>query len=459
MTMAHWIYLLGAAAIIGVMLTRKDVVVPALLAVLGVGWAYKGGFIEGLVAGLATVYNANIKAANELFGIILLIAFMVSMLNALKQTGADKKMVAPIKKLMVNGHVAYWVLFVATAVISTAFWPTPAIPLVAAVLMPAAAAAGLPPVGIAVAVTLAGQGMALAGDALMRVAPSISAGGAGIPDQVDAIANKGIVLTLIIGAIASVLCYMAIAKSIKKPSEVVEETSDAEAASETPAAPYAGALAIMTIVGFLLVVVAMIGLDLKGGDAGALVGGTAAVLMLIASFVHHGAEALNEVADRLKEGFGFAMKIMGSIIPIAAFFFMGGEGFSAAVLGEKAPGFLFDMVALVQGSIPNNAFMAAFGVLLVGILTGMDGSGFSGLPLTGALAGALSLGTGADVTMLAAVGQMGAIWTGGGTIVAWSSLVAVAGFAGISAQEVVRKTFLPVVLGMTIATILGVIIW
>ncbi|HYF93870.1 MAG TPA: hypothetical protein VD969_16780 [Symbiobacteriaceae bacterium] len=459
MTLAHWVYVLGAVAVLVFMGLRKGVVFPSIIATFAVGWAYKGGFFTGIIGGGTAIYNASIVAAKELFGIILLIAFMVGMLNALKKTGADLKMVTPIKKLMVNGHVAFWVLFIATAIISTAFWPTPAIPLVAAVLMPAASAAGLSPMGIAIAVTLAGQGMALAADALMRVAPSISAKAAGLADA-SPVYGKAIVLTLVIGAISAVWLYFMIRKEIKTPEQAGAENKVAASTEkkvvETAAA---GPLAILTVAAFVLVVVAMIGFEIKGGDAGALIGGTAALIMLIATFVHYGNEAWEEAADRLKEGFGFAMKIMGSIIPIAAFFFLGGPDHSAAVFGEGAPGFLFDIVKILQNHIPNNAMIAAFGVLLVGILCGIDGSGFAGLPLTGALSGALATGTSIDPAMLAAVGQMGSVWTGGGTIVAWSSLVAVAGFAGVSAEDLARKNFIPVMTGMIIATILAVILW
>ncbi|HEY3368282.1 MAG TPA: hypothetical protein VGK74_24785, partial [Symbiobacteriaceae bacterium] len=77
MTAAHWIYLLGAVAILGVMAARKGVVIPSLIATFALGWAWKGGFVSGIIAGASAIYNANIGAAKELFGIILLIAFMV----------------------------------------------------------------------------------------------------------------------------------------------------------------------------------------------------------------------------------------------------------------------------------------------------------------------------------------------------------------------------------------------
>src|SRR5699024_9207755 len=93
-----------------------------------------------------------------------------------------------------------------------------------------------------------------------------------------------------------------------------------------------------------------------------------------------------------------------------------------------------------------------------GIITGLDGSGFSGLPLTGALAASLE-NSSIDASTLAAIGQMGSIWTGGGTIVAWSSLIAIAGFCGVSVMDLVRKNFLPVMVGLFITTIAPVIIF
>lgn len=471
---AHIIYALGAITVVVAMLFRKGVIIPSLVTTFLLGWAYKGGFGEGIIAGLAAIYNANIMAAKELFSIILLIAFMVGMLNALKELGADRKMIAPIQRIMVNGHAAYWILFIATALLSTAFWPTPAVPLVAAVLIPVALRVGLPPMGIAIAITLAGQGMALSADALMQVAPALSAKAAGMPQLSEAIWIKSIILTLIVGGVASIISYVRIAKTIKKPKgqgqldeldEKYFEEGEAEAAATLEFMPQkesgvtATFFAIFTIVMFLLDIVAMSMFDIKGGDAGALIGGTAAIIMLVATIVRHRGEAFEEIGERLTEGFGFAIKIMGSIIPIAAFFFLGGQEHSTAVFGEGAPGFLFDIVEGMQAYIPSNEFIAAFGVLLVGIVCGIDGSGFAGLPITGALAGALSHGTGIDTSMLAAVGQMGSIWSGGGTFIAWSSLIAVAAFIGVSPIELARKNFLPVMIGLILATILAVVIW
>jgi len=171
LTAAHWIYLLGIVVIIGVMVARKNVVVPAVAATFFTAWAFTGN----LATGLSSVFNASLVAASELFSIFLIIALMTSLLGALRAMGADKRMVAPFQKAMHNGTAAFLVIFGVTYLISLFFWPTPAVPLIGAILLPAAIRAGLPAMGGAVAIAIAGQGMALSSDYVIQVAPGLSA--------------------------------------------------------------------------------------------------------------------------------------------------------------------------------------------------------------------------------------------------------------------------------------------
>ena len=54
---------------------------------------------------------------------------------------------------------------------------------------------------------------------------------------------------------------------------------------------------------------------------------------------------------------------------------------------------------------------------------------------------------------------MGAVWTGGGTLVAWSSLIAVAGFARVPVFQIVRTAMIPVLTGLAVSTVCAVLIW
>lgn len=507
LTAAHWLYLAGVIAIVVTMIFRANVVVPAILATFLVALAYSGSLLTGLTA----VFNGSLVAAKELFNIFLVIALMTSLLQALRSLKSDVRMVEPFRKVMVNGHVAFFVLAAITYLISLFFWPTPAVPLVGAILLPAAILAGLPAMGAAIAIAIAGQGMALSSDYVIRVAPGISAKAAGAGVQMASVADKAMVLSLITGIIALIVGYFLIRKSIAAPGEqhllrweqgetltenlkaveaqvgsfdkteiaqaIVEREpigTEKEVAAALKSLPsgketWSKVFAVVTPIAFLLIVCAMVapkfvsGLpELKGGDAAALVGGTAGILLIFATLASEGRKFLDVTADHIIEGFVFAFKAMGAVLPIAGFFFVGAPETAVGILGvpagTKPPSLLFELVQAGQSWIPNNHFFVAFGVLIVGMITGIDGSGFSGLPLTGALSGALGPTVGMDPATLAAIGQMGAVWTGGGTLIAWSSLIAVTGFARVNVLEAVRVIFWPVILGLAISTIAAVLI-
>jgi hypothetical protein len=65
---------------------------------------------------------------------------------------------------------------------------------------------------------------------------------------------------------------------------------------------------------------------------------------------------------------------------------------------------------------------------------------------------------GFDVSTLAAIGQMGSVWTGK-TLTAWSALAAVASFARVPVLQAVRHLLLPVVAGLLISTLVAIVIW
>ncbi|WP_424813050.1 hypothetical protein [Roseococcus sp. YIM B11640] len=503
----HYVYLIGVFAIVASMALRANVVVPAILATFAVAFAWSGNLISATIA----LFNGSLVAAKELFSIFLVIALMTSLLNALRALGADEKMVRPFRRIMTNGHIAFVVLAAMTYVISLFFWPTPAVPLVAATLLPAAIVAGLPALGAAVAIAIAGQGMALSSDYVIRVAPGISARAAGIPEMANVIADKALVLSLVTGAVALGLGYLAIRARIQAPSErhltawqsgatlgesLAEQREEiapnigsfdksvialqaaegapaaslSAAAAEPPASPWTTRMAILTPAVFGLLILFMLapklipGMpELKGGDAAALVGGTAALLMLVATFAADGGKAMHTTADHIIDGLVFSFRAMGTVLPIAGFFFLGAAEFSGSILGlpssTRGPDLLFEVIRASEHLIPHSPTVVAFAVMIVGMITGIDGSGFAGLPLTGALAGALGPVAQIDPTTLAAVGQMGAVWTGGGTLIAWSSLIAVAGFARVPVLDAVRILFLPVVAGLALSTIVAVVLW
>ncbi|NHN29511.1 hypothetical protein [Paenibacillus agricola] len=482
-TISHVLYALVTVGVILVMLFKRGVIIPTLIGTFLIGWIYKGSVVSGFQA----VYNANLTAAKELFTIFLIITFMVALLASLRDIGADRRMVQPIQKLMVNGHIAFFVLAFVTYVISLFFWPTPAVPLIGALLIPAAIRVGLPAMGAAMAIALAGQGMALSSDYVMQVAPMLSAKGAGI--STGAVADKAMILSLITGAVSLSGAYLMHRKAINKfvhtpdisqpqaptiKTQMTVEYLEAAAAIETvdpTVHKWSKFFAVLVPLSMLGVIVVMAASKFggtsmggfEGGDGAAFIGGVAVILLILACTVFSKVKALDSISEHLIEGFVFAFKAMGPVIPIAGFFFLGNADFSKSILslgeGVAPPAFLYDLVMSIQYAIPSNSFITAFGILAIGIIAGLEGSGFSGLPLTGSLSGALAPTVGMDASVLAAIGQMGSVWSGGGTLIAWSSLVAVAGFAGVSAIDLARKNFLPVIVGLSVSTVIAIMVW
>ncbi|VEF49699.1 putative transport protein [Bacillus freudenreichii] len=480
MTLAHWLYLLVTVVVIATMLFRRGVVLPIIIGTFLVAAVYKGNIVSGFQA----VFNANLVAAKELFSIFLIISLMIALLNALKGLGADQKLIMPLQKVMVNGHVSFLILFATTYVISLFFWPTPAVPLICALLVPAAVRAGVPVMVAAMVVVISGQGMALSSDYIIQVAPVISASAAGIDKAL--ITDKLMVLSLITGFSALSIVYFSARKAMSKKTATSEEgmkmqesffeevgelaaTVEEDAEIVQRKERWGKAFAFIVPLSMLAVMIYMFQFKISGGsgfegtDGAAFVGGVATILLVLATIALNRIQALDQISEHLTDGFVFAFKAMAPVIPIAGFFFMGSSDFTPAILslGEDAatPAFLFDAIQAGQVYIPQNPVFAGYGILLIGIITGLDGSGFSGLPLTGALSGALASGANIDASTMAAIGQMGAIWTGGGTIIAWSSLVAVAGFLKISPIELARRNFIPVMVSLLAATTVAIIIW
>ncbi|MFF2878002.1 hypothetical protein ACFVR2_16925 [Gottfriedia sp. NPDC057991] len=482
LTVAHWLYGIMTLVVIVTMLFRKGVVLPTIIGTFLVSVAYKGS----LVGGFQALFNANLVAAKELFTIFLIITFMVALLHSLKDTGADERMIAPMQKVMKNGHIAFAVLLVVTYVISLFFWPTPAVPLICTLLVPAAIRAGLSPIACAMVVSIAGQGMALSSDYIMQIAPMLTAKSAGI--QTSAVSGKVMILSLITGGVAIAITYFTERKSIGKSESEASlqhlqslannNSSANEIAATTEATvgdrereKWGKIFAVLVPLSLLAVIIFMFSTKIgngkmsgfEGGDGAAFIGGVATMLLVVTCVAFRRLQALDKISEHITEGFVFAFRAMGPVIPIAAFFFLGSSDFSGTIfsLGENVakPAFLVDLVQAGQSIIPHNSVLTAFGLLITGAITGLEGSGFSGLPLVGALSGALAPGVGMEPGTLGAIGQMGSVWTGGGTLIAWSSLVAVASFCGVNVLELARKNLLPVATGLIVSTIFALVIW
>jgi hypothetical protein len=306
LTIAHWLYAIVTCVVIITMIFRKGVVLPTLLGTLLIATVFKGS----IVGGFTSVFNANLVAAKELFSIFLIITFMFALLHALKDIGSDRLMIEPIQKVMKNGHVGFLVLIVSTFIISLFFWPTPAVPLICALLVPAAVRAGLPIMAAAMAVAIAGQGMALSSDYVMQIAPMLSAKAAGL--DTSAVADKAIVLSLITGAVAIVGAYLMYMKKMRRKDDPAIEvelqalggigTSSNEEKEGTPTKNiWTKIFALLVPLSMLAVMIYMVSTKVssgrmggfEGGDGAAFIGGVAILLLALATMSYKKASAFD----------------------------------------------------------------------------------------------------------------------------------------------------------------------
>lgn len=452
----HWVYVALVVVVLGTMVARRDTLLPCIIGLFIIGYMYHGT----IVGALQVLYNALLTAGTEFLGIITIISLVVAFSKALADLGSDFLVVKPATKFIINADIAYWVLGIVMLIISWFVWPSPAVALVGALLVPVAVRAGLPAIACAMAMNLFGHGIGLSTDPVIQGAPAIFASFAGLPDA-SYVTSSGIPLFLVMSITTAVAAYVFIKRDLAKNKAQydAEKQSMEEAAGTVETRTYSTAakiIAIATPLGFLGAIVAMIKFNLKGGDATALVGGVALALTSLAAVLEFKGQALEKITGYVRDGFVFGIQVFAPVIVIGAFFFLGAEGTAQAILGENATGFLMDFASWLAGNVPLSTIPVVFMEMLVGIICGLDGSGFAPLPLTGSIAQTLGSAIGADVAALAALGQIAGVWTGGGTIIPWG-LIPVAAICGVPPMEMVRRNFWPVMIGF-LATFLTAII-
>lgn len=138
--MIHWLYLFFILAIIVFMVKRRDTTVICIIGILAIALISTYSIPKSIMA----VFNSFIYAAKELMGTILIISVITAMSKVLMTTGINEYMVRPFKNMMKTPFLAYWVTGILMMIISWFFWPSPAVALIGAVLLPAAVKVGLP---------------------------------------------------------------------------------------------------------------------------------------------------------------------------------------------------------------------------------------------------------------------------------------------------------------------------
>ena len=438
LTPLHYAYLIGVIVILAVMVLKKDTpaVCIAFLFILGlIG-------LKSVTGGIITVFSAVLYAGREFMEVLATIALVTSLSKCLKDLGSDYLMMVPMAGIMKTPSLTWWILGLTMFLFSLFLWPSPSVALVGAIMLPFAVKAGLNPLAAAMAMNLFGHGFALSYDVVIQGAPAISAGAAGL--DTSSILRQAWPLFWMMGIVTVLSAYVLNRSQLDaRGPRLSIQAEPSRPQGHSKAALF---LAVFTPLAFAGDVILMLLCGLKGGDATSMVSGTALLLTCLGALLGFGKQSLEKVTGYVTEGFLFAIRIFAPVIIIGAFFFLGGDGITS-IMGERFNrGIMNDWALWLAQNAPLNKYMAAFIQMVVGGLTGLDGSGFSGLPLTGALARTFGTATGSSVPVMAALGQIAAIFVGGGTIVPWG-LIPVAAICNVSPLELARKNLIPVSIG------------
>ncbi|MGJ7919434.1 hypothetical protein [Neobacillus sp. LXY-4] len=458
LTALHWIYVAFIFLIIGFMVMRRDTTLVCIIGIFLIAITATGS----LSASVSSIFSSFIFAITELLSTILVISIIVAMSKTLTTTGINDVMISPFTKLIRTPALAFWTIGILMMVISWFFWPSPAVALLGAVLLPVAVRVGLPALGVAMAMNLFGHGIALSGDFIIQAAPKLTADAAGLP--VGEVIDASIPLVFVMGLVTTIAAFYFLKRDMKlgrltaTPQEAISSPLTSQDGEQSLLSLKQKRLfALMIPLLFALDVAAMFMLDLQGGDATALVGGTSIFILLIITLVSHRNSGLEKTTEYLIDGFQFGFKVFGPVIPIAAFFYLGDSGF-ATIIGDFLPkeshGIVNDLGVALASVVPLSKEVGAVTLTVVGAITGLDGSGFSGISLAGSIANLFATAIGAGAATLTALGQIAAIWVGGGTLVPWA-LIPAAAICNVDAFELARRNLKPVTIGLVVTTIVA----
>ncbi|WP_059050184.1 hypothetical protein [Paenibacillus senegalimassiliensis] len=474
----HIVYLSFIVFIMALLIRRRDTTMICVVGIFTLGLLAT----ETLSGSISGIFQSFVYATRELMGTIMIISIIVAMSRVLIRTGINETMVAPLTRFLRTPAMAYWGIGLIMMVTSLFFWPSPAVALVGAVLLPVAIRVGLPALGAAMAMNLFGHGIALSGDYIIQGAPKLTADAAGLP--VSSVMSASVPLVIVMGVVSTVTAYWMMRRDQRngtwrdglvkvkgtdgglmdsRPTseerrKVGKEEGDAADRTDDVLRPQVRrGLAILIPLLFAADVAAMFVLGLQGGDATALVGGTAVLILVGVTLLAHRDHGLEKVTSYLIEGLTFGFKVFGPVIPIAAFFYLGDAAFTelfGQVLPATSHGIVNDLGLALASVVPLNGSVGAITLAVTGAITGLDGSGFSGISLAGSIAQLFGTAIGGGTATLTALGQVAAIWVGGGTLIPWA-LIPAAAICGVSPFELARRNLKPVLIGLAVTTVVA----
>lgn len=450
LSLADWIYLIFVIVTFVCLATRRDALLPTLIGLFLTGLALKGGNILG---GVLVTYKAILLAGTDLLNMIMIIASITTLTKIMGDMGVDKIMVAPAKKLLKNPLKSFIVLAIVILPISWVLRATPAVVLIGALLVPTAIVSGLSPVVAGLLLSILGKGVALSSDFLSQGTPALTAKVTKLP--VGDVFKASIPVWATV-SIVTMICLCIVARKIQKQEDIrrkegddahIQAYKEAAASKIVEVTPAAKIMAVVIPLIILLDIIVMVVYKLSGDDAMALMGGTFYLVSALCGIVHYKGKSFEKVMEQARAGWIFAIKVFGPIIIISGFFWLGGQSLKTIVGDPDIQGLAFHWGYFVADHMPINKFMVALLATVASGLGALDGSGYAAIPIGASIALALGEPIGANVTYLVVMAQMSAIFVGA-TLVPWGFLAITGSVVNTDPQDLARKSFVPVMIGL-----------
>lgn len=448
LTYLHWIYLIITGLICISLIRKKDIALFSIIGILVVSILYSKSFIFAIQA----LCRGLIVSFQEFLPIFIGISVIMSMTSAMQTAGVNKLLIKPIEKYIKTPLESFFIIGCFMFLFSILIWPSPAVALIGALLVPLASNIGLPAVYTAVAMNIFGHGVALSGDFFIQGVPEVAAQGANL-SSADLMPYL-IPLWTIMSITTILVSAFFMKRDLKKTPIVVSKQKEVQ--EEVTHKKKAIWCIVVTVTLFLIDIISMLCLHITGDDATYLISGTALIITCIIAFIFHPRDkALDKISEYIEKGFSFSIKVFAPAVVIIAFFSLGNQEYSSVILDENAPGFISDIISQLVSHVKVTKPLSTIMQVLIGGLYSLDGSGFAGLSVIGTIAKSLSISL-EQTKLLTALGQVVIIWIGGGTIIPWS-VIPVAAVCQVSPIELARKNIIPVLIGLGVTTIAAIV--
>ena len=446
LTLAHWVFLFFILMIIVTLFFRKLPILPAAIGLFGVGLAESRNGIEAVQIS----FRALILATSNLLGVIVLIGLVVALTQLLQKTKADQIIVRPLLKIK-SMNLAYWAVGVTMWVLTLLIWPTPALTLLGAVVVPILGRIGIHPLVLAASLAIFGKGIGLSGDFIIQGAPSLVSKATGIP--VTVLLSASFPVVILSGICGAGFGYIAL-RLFLSAEQGAADYPRSEPGSEPLQIPHERGrlLAGIMVLGYTGTVFMILMFKIHGDEASGLIGGVTLLILCICTVLTEGKNAFSQFINYVKDGLRYAMGVFAPIVMMAGFFFMGTAAGSEQNFLKEGAGFFYDYTILLAEWIPLTKWTVVGLVTFTAVLASLDGSGFSCLPLVGGMAIALSQVSQIPAVPLAVLGQVVGIWTGA-ALIPWGFAAVTSAVAGVDVQRLM-KYILPAYLA-AILTALG----